>query len=224
MSVHSLSDRRVATFFTLVLMSGFCLSMLAYRSIHGYGHSYDFLSWNLFLAWVPFVLAVVLHDGSRRGWAPAALAALAAAWLLFLPNAPYIVTDFVHLDEPHRAPLWYDAGMIAAFAATGLVLGLASVLLVQGVVARRFGALVGWAMLAPVFLLCSAGIYIGRVHGLNSWDLITRPQSLLGLVGSRLADPLGRPELLVALAGLTAFLTIAYLVLYTISDLRPRHR
>ncbi len=124
------------------------------------------------------------------------LVTLGAVWLVFLPNAPYIVTDFVHIGELPGAPLWYDAGMTAAFAGTGLVLGLASVLLVQGVVARRFGALVGWAMLAPVFLLCSAGIYIGRIHRLNSWDVITRPQQLVDLVAARLADPFGRPETL----------------------------
>lgn len=222
--VQRLSDRRVATFFTLVLMSGFCVSVLAYRSAQHYGHSYDFLAWNLLLAWIPFLLAVALHDSDRRSRTPAVLLALGAAWLVFLPNAPYIVTDFVHIGKVQGAPLWYDAGMTAAFAGTGLVLGLASVLLVQGVVARRFGAVAGWAMLGPIFLLCSAGIYIGRIHRLNSWDVITRPQQLVDLVGSRLADPFGRPEVIFALGGLTGFLMIAYLVLYTISDLGPAHR
>ena len=224
MGVQRLSDRRVATFFALVLMSGFCISVLAYRSTQDYGHLYDFLAWNLALAWIPFLLAVALYDSDRRERTPAVLLTLGAAWLVFLPNAPYIVTDFIHIGEFRGAPLWYDAGMTAAFAGTGLVLGLASVLLVQSVVARRFGALVGWAMLAPIFLLCSAGIYIGRIHRLNSWDVIARPQRLVDLVGSRLADPLGRPEMLFALAGLTGFLAIAYLVLYTISDLGPGHR
>ena len=139
--VQRLSDRRVATFFALVLMSGFCISVLAYRSTQPNGHFYDFLAWNLLLAWIPFLLAVALYDSDRRGRTPAVLVILGAVWLVFLPNAPYIVTDFVHIGELPGAPLWYDAGMTAAFAGTGLVLGLASVLLVQGVVARRFGAL-----------------------------------------------------------------------------------
>ena len=222
--VRRFSDRRVATFFALVLASGLCIGLLACRSLQSHERSYDFLAWNLLLAWIPFLLALALHDGDRRARSPAALLALGAAWLVFLPNAPYIVTDLVHVDGLRGAPLWYDAGTIAAFAALGLVLGLASVALVQRVVARRFGALIGWMMLGPVFLLCSAGIYIGRIHRLNSWDVITQPERLTHLAGSRLADPLGRPETIVALGGLTGFLVVAYLVLYALSDLGPGHR
>jgi uncharacterized membrane protein len=104
------------------------------------------------------------------------------------------------------------------------VLGLGSVLLVQGVLERRFGSLVGWVMLVPIFLLCSAGIYIGRVHRFNSWDAVTQPEDLLGTIGSRLADPFGRPEAIVALLGVMGGLMVAYLVLYTFSDLRPSDR
>ena len=166
------------------------------------------------------MLAVVLHDGARRGRGMAFLGAVGFVWLLFLPNAPYIVTDFVHVGRVSGVPVWYDAAMIASFAAVGLVLGLVSILLVQGVVERRFGAAVGWLMLAPVFFLCSAGIYIGRVHRLNSWDAITSPGTLLRGFADRLADPLAQPEAIVALVGAMGLLTVAYLVLYTISDLR----
>ena len=165
------------------------------------------------------MLAVVLHDGARRGRGMAFLGAVGFVWLLFLPNAPYIVTDFVHVGRVSGVPVWYDAAMIASFAGVGLVLGLVSILLVQGVVERRFGAAVGWLMLAPVFFLCSAGIYIGRVHRLNSWDAITSPGTLLRGFADRLADPLAQPEAIVALVGAMGLLTVAYLVLYTISDL-----
>jgi len=215
-----LSDRRIAAFFSLVLASGLSVAMLAVRVRYPHGTEFEFLTWNLFLAWIPFVLAVVLHDGARRGLGMAFLGPVGFGWLLFLPNAPYIVTDFVHVGRVSGVPVWYDAAMIASFAAVGLVLGLVSILLVQGVVERRFGAAVGWLMLAPVFFLCSAGIYIGRVHRLNSWDAITSPGTLLRGFAERLADPLAQPEAIVALAGAMGLLTVAYLVLYTISDLR----
>jgi uncharacterized membrane protein len=218
-----LSDRRVAAFFSLVLASGLCLALLMVRVRYPHGSEYRFLAWNLCLAWIPFLLAVALHDSARRGHRAAFLAVLGGAWLLFLPNAPYIVTDFVHVGRVSGVPIWYDAGMTASFAALGLVLGLGSVLLVQGVVERHLGAVVGWLMLVPIFGLCSAGMYIGRVHRLNSWDAITSPGSLLHAFSARLADPFARPETIVALVGAMGLLMVAYLVLYTVSDLRPDH-
>ncbi len=214
------SDRRIAALFSLVLASGMCLALLAFRVRYPFGSDYRFLAWNLFLAWIPFLLAVALYDSDRRGRGIAFLALLAGAWLLFLPNAPYIVTDFIHVGSVSGAPIWYDAAMTASFAALGLVLGLGSVLLVQGVIERHFGRIVGWVMLAPIFLLCSAGIYLGRVHRFNSWDAITRPSSLLNTIGTRLADPLARPDAIITLIGTMGLLAVAYLVLYTVSDLR----
>jgi uncharacterized membrane protein len=218
--MRKLSDRRIAAFFSLVLASGLCIALLAVRARYPHGRDFDFLTWNLFLAWIPFLLAVALHDGARRGRGLAFLGGVGAVWLLFLPNAPYIVTDFVHIGRVTGVPVWYDAAMIASFAAVGLVLGLVSILLVQGVVEQRFGAAIGWLMLAPVFFLCSAGIYIGRVHRLNSWDAVTSPGRLLHGFSDRLADPLAQPEAIVALVGVMGFLVVSYLVLYTISDLR----
>jgi uncharacterized membrane protein len=221
MCVMKASDRRIAALFSLVLASGLCIVLLAIRVRYPHGLEFRFLAWNLVLAWIPFLLAVALYDGARRGRSRSLLWLLGGAWLLFLPNAPYIVTDFVHVGRVSGVPVWFDAGMIAAFAGVGLVLGLGSVLLVQGVIERRFGTLVGWVALAPIFLLCSAGIYIGRVRRLNSWDAITQPDSLLRAVAAHLADPLARPEAIVTLAGVTCLLVVAYLVLYTVSDLRP---
>lgn len=214
------SDRRIAALFSLVLASGMCLALLAVRVRYPFGDGYRFLAWNLFLAWIPFGLAIALIDSDRRRRRGVFLLLLGAAWLLFLPNAPYIVTDFVHVGRVPGAPVWFDAGMIASFAAVGLVLGLGSIILVQGVVERRFGRLASWAVLPPVFLLCSAGIYLGRVQRLNSWDAITRPGSLIDTVAARLSDPFARPQTIVALVGTLVLLAVAYLVLYTVADLR----
>ena len=88
------------------------------------------LVWNLFLAWVPFLLALAFYDGARRGASRGALTALAAGWLLFLPNAPYIVTDVKWLGEYHGGSPVYDAFLIALAALLGLALGFVSIYLV----------------------------------------------------------------------------------------------
>ena len=105
------------------------------------------------------------------------LVAVGAAWLLFLPNAPYVLTDFIHLGERHRL---FDTLLIASFAFTSLALGFASLLLVQFVVTRAAGAMIGWATALASLFAASVGIYLGRVLRFNSWDVVHRPGQALG--------------------------------------------
>ena len=171
-----------------------------------------FLTWNLFLAWIPFVLsfgvaAIHHHRGPRL-----LLWVLGAGWLLFLPNAPYILTDFIHLGRVGGAPLWFDAALIGTFAATGLALGLASLLVVHHVVEVRAGRIVGWVFAVGSLVLSAVGVYLGRFPRFNSWDVLTDPSGLVTVVLDRLADPLGNPFLLRFGAVMVAVLLGCYLV------------
>jgi uncharacterized membrane protein len=215
-----LSDRRVVTLFALVLASGLCLALLAVRDLRTGDRFYDALAWNLLLAWVPFVLALALYDAYRRDAAPWIVAGLGALWLVFLPNAPYIVTDFVHLGESAAAPLWFDGALIAAFAGTGLVLGLGSVCLLHGVVTREAGARAGWGFVLGVLALCGVGVYLGRFGRLNSWDVLIRPGDVLELAGRAAVNPLGHPEWLAFSLVFAAFLLVPYLLVYGATELR----
>lgn len=215
-----LSDRRVATFFSLLLASGLCCALLLVRARQTGTEEYGFLLWNLFLAWIPFVLALALYDGARRARRRRALLlATAGLWLLFLPNAPYIVTDFVHVGEIGGAPLWFDAALVASFGGTGLVLGLVSLVLVQAVVCRALGPAWGWLAASAALALTSAGIVLGRVYRFNSWDALARPRSILDVVGSHAVDPTGSADGLALVAGMTGALVVAYLVVYALSGL-----
>ena len=95
----------------------------------------------------------------------------APRWLLFLPNAPYIVTDVKWLGEYAGGTLWYDAALIGAAATIGLVLGFVSLYLVQVVVARRFGHLAGWTLAWAALVLSGVGVYLGRFQRWNSWEV-----------------------------------------------------
>jgi uncharacterized membrane protein len=182
------------------------------------------LAWNLVLAWIPFALALAIHDGHRQGTRPAGLAVLGVVWLLFFPNAPYILTDYVHLEPHAAAPLWFDALLISAFALAGLLLGFGSLYLVQAVVRDRFGALAGWAAAIAAIALSSVGIYLGRFLRVNSWDVFTNPDFLIGIVRLRLADPLGNPRLIAVSVLFTAFLTVTYLAVYSLASLEQELR
>jgi uncharacterized membrane protein len=223
-----MSDRRLATLVLLVVASCACVALVALRMERTGTDEYGFLLWNLFLAWLPFVFALAVYDGYRRGLGPAYVLGFGGLWILFLPNAPYIVTDFVHLDELGAAPLWYDGVTVAAFAATGLVVGLGSLFLVQAVVTAWRGPLAGWLVSAAALALSSVGVYLGRFVGVNSWDAVLHPTTVLGPVLERLGDPLSYPRFVGGTVVLTAFLVLAYALLYNVAhlglSLEPRRR
>src|SRR5687767_7960123 len=112
----------------LAVLSLAAAGLLAVRIDRVGEPAFTFLTWNLFLAWVPFGLSLSVAAVHARGGARPLLWAFGAGWLLFLPNAPYILTDFIHLGRIGGAPLWFGAALIGAFAAAGLALGLASLL------------------------------------------------------------------------------------------------
>jgi len=97
-------------------------------------------------------------------------------WLLFFPNAPYILTDLQHLGYPkENIPLWFDMLLLIWFAWTGLLLGVVSMFMMQDIVRRQFGRLAGWGFVFAAGVLCSLGIYIGRFLRWNSWDMFFNP-------------------------------------------------
>jgi len=92
-----LSTRRRAIYAALALLSLFSVALIATRYFYSREPLFGGLIWNLFLAWIPFGLSVLIYDRHRAGARLRSLVPLAALWLLFLPNAPYILTDFKHL-------------------------------------------------------------------------------------------------------------------------------
>jgi uncharacterized membrane protein len=213
------SGRRIGTLAALAGASLCAVALEAMRIRHTGTLEHWWLVWNLGLAWIPFVLALVLYDWHRRGVPGLVLAPIGALWLLFFPNAPYILTDFVHLAPAVGVPLWLDAGLISMFAFTGLLLGYASLYLVQVVVREVAGAAAAWAAALGALGLASVGIYLGRFVRLNSWDVLTDPGFVLGLARVRLAEPLGNPELIAVTGFFTVFLTLMYLVIYGLAGL-----
>jgi uncharacterized membrane protein len=204
-------SRAILPVAALLAASAWCVVLLVVRA-HEFGAvGYPYLVWNLVLAWIPLVLAILLVASYARRHAAVELIAVGAGWLLFLPNAPYLLTDFIHLGQSHRL---YDTILIGSFAFTGLALGFASLLLVQLVVTRAAGALLGWATALGALFFASVGIYLGRVLRFNSWDAIKRPHLLWDLTLVRLGDPFGNPQLIGFVIALCGFLTLGYIGFY----------
>jgi uncharacterized membrane protein len=221
---HRFGNERIVVLSALGVASGLCLALEAVRERHYGALDFRFLVWNLFLAWVPLAVSLVVYDRYRRGTPLVRLAPALALWLLFLPNAPYIVTDFVHLSAASRAPLWFDGVELSAFSWTGLLLGFVSLYLLHAVARHRFGAAVGWTAVFAVLALVSVGVYLGRVKRWNSWDLLTQPGAKLAQLHSHLADPASLGRALGVTIGLTLLLALAYLAFYVLmcARLEPR--
>ena len=208
------SRRRLATVLALLLASLFCVALVVVRNVHTDTSNFRYLIWNLFLAWIPFALAVFVYDRWRRRRGGLLLLALGVLWLLFFPNAPYIATDFVHLRHDPQAPFWYDAVTIAAFAWMGVLLGFASLYLMQTVVRQWRGAVAGWIFAFGAIALGSLGIYLGRFLRLNSWDAVEHPSVLPRILHAVARDPFAYQEAIAVTIVFTAALSFAYFLLY----------
>jgi uncharacterized membrane protein len=201
--------------------SALCLGLELVRE-HRYSIDFRFLVWNLVLAWIPLLLSLGVYDAYRRGRSLLWVAPMIVLWLLFLPNAPYIVTDFVHLSASSRAPLWFDGVELSAFAWTGMLLGFVSLYLVHAVLRDRYGASFGWSAVLFVLALSGVGVYLGRVKRWNSWDLLTQPGQRLAELHAHVGDPAGLAKAIAVSAGVTSLLAASYLVFYLLMGARIR--
>ena len=214
-------SRALFLFGAFLAGSAWCVLLLKVRE-HAFGEArYGYLLWNLTLAWIPLLLAVLLVAAYSRRRPVAELLALGLAWLVFLPNAPYVLTDFIHLGAEHRQ---FDAILLASFAFTSLALGFASLLLVQLVVTRAAGAAIGWFVALSSILAASVGIYLGRILRLNSWDVVQRPGHLAEIVFARLQDPFGNLQLIGFVILVCGFQMLAYCAFYGFTALAATAR
>ncbi len=212
---HSFSDRRIAVVASLAILSLFVVAMIAFRILYTQTSEHSAIAWNLLLAWIPFALALIVYERARAGVSTRSLVAVTMLWLLFLPNAPYIVTDLKHVGRGGGVPVLYDVLLLSAAAWTGLLLGLTSLFLMHAVARRLVGAVNAWALVVGVLALSSFGIYLGRVQRWNSWDVFVRPGSLLGEIASGLLHPLSHPRPIAVTVLFTSFLLASYLVFYS---------
>ena len=208
------------TMFTLLAgASVFSVAIWRVRSEFSRNENYAFLIWNLFLAWIPFIIAYFTYTATLDKKHIYIVIPLAAFFrLIFFPNAPYILTDFQHLASSWRdVPVWYDVMLLIWFAFTGLMLGMVSLFLMQEVIRREFGRWVGWSFVAVVSLLTSAGVYVGRFLRWNSWDIFKDLTGMAQYTLQSARDPSLQSIGFTSLFGV--FFLFLYITLYTFAHL-----
>lgn len=159
----------------------FCLALVVIRMVKTHQSSYLFLFWNLFLAFIP--LWFINRSGKSTNqyvrWS------LVGTSLLFLPNAPYVLTDLFHLHKSTVVPMWYDLILIVSFALLSLIYFVKAVHIIFKAIKLHVKPYLFEPIKLLVFMSCGYGIYLGRYLRFNSWDLITDPLVLAdGIVNS----------------------------------------
>tara|TARA_R110002124_G_scaffold49750_1_gene145566 strand:- start:95 stop:799 length:705 start_codon:yes stop_codon:yes gene_type:complete len=182
------NNRQVAL---LLSISAMAMVLLTFRILNTRSLGFYFLVWNLFLAWTPLLFIKMAWNIDRvkmlPGWA---LYLSLLVWLLFFPNAPYIITDLKHLRGVPENMIWYDAILLFSFALSGLLTGLYSIRIVFRLLKRRFSQPASWLLVLLFMSLSGFGIFLGRFGRWNSWDIITQPDALAKGVFLSLTDPL----------------------------------
>lgn len=199
--------------YPIALSTLLALGTLAARMYLTRSWDHSHMVWNLGLAWVPYLcslwMASIHRRHPRRWWA---LVPLGVLWLAFFPNAPYLVTDLWHLWERPPVPLWYDLGLLVAFAWTGCFLAVASLRTVQMQVKAFLGWAASWIFVAGTIGLSGLGVYLGRFMRWNSWDLALRPRSVMADVLPWLIDPLSHRQPYGVTVMFAALLLVCYLM------------
>ncbi len=206
-----LRSRDASIVFSLAALTLFCCTLIFTRIIYTGWVTFGFLLWNLCLAWIPFCLSLLIVEAAKRRAHRVALIILAAVWLVFYPNAPYILTDFIHLRERSNIPLWFDLVLIGSCAWNGLLLGFLSLHHLQKLVQQTRGAFMGWVLVVCVQLLSGFGIYVGRFLRWNSWDLLVNLPSLSVDIASRIIEP----QTIGVSVLFGVFLLLAYVTIWT---------
>ncbi len=169
---------------------------------------YLFLVWNIFLAWIPFVISSLFKSMHNKSKWKSAL--VFCCWLAFFPNALYIVTDLIHIHHESPVPKWFDALLLFSSAVLGLLLAFISLYRVE----RFLSSIINRKLLAPFILLIlflgSFGVYLGRFLRWNSWDIISNPFQLLRSIAYRVFSPFDHMQTW----GITLVFTVFFYLLY----------
>lgn len=185
----------LSTYLHLLLLISFaflaCGTLLTGRMVFTRSLNYLFLPFNLLLAALPIIFSILFTHTKK----PARRVCFAALWLLFFPNAPYIITDLIHLTRiggTNGAPLWFDVLLVASYAGAGLIFGYVSLLQMQNSIAANFPR-ANWGIAVLSCFLAGFRIYLGRFLRWHSVHLFLDPVPLLLDVLDRILKPAESP-------------------------------
>lgn len=144
---------------------------------------YYFLIWNIFLAYIPFLLSFIKIKNKFFKCINNLIA------LVFFPNVIYLFTDLIHISVMKyyvkdtqgiryimNFTNWIRLSLI--FVAVLIAIKLSYISLNNFIVNYRFK----YIIYVFISILTGVAVYIGRFIRLNSWDLILNPFNTLIII------------------------------------------
>ncbi|OSO97356.1 hypothetical protein B7O87_00880 [Cylindrospermopsis raciborskii CENA303] len=141
------------------------------------------MTWNLFLAFIPLLLSIWLFRGRQKSslaWWPVFF-----VFYAFLPNAPYLLTDIIHLiDDIRNIPsIWVITLILIPIYLLVILAGFQAYVISLINLGHYLHRMRQSQWIVPVELIThilnAIGIYWGRFLRFNSWDLVTQPDIIL---------------------------------------------
>lgn len=189
--------------------------MMLMRMLYLRELTFLFLVWSLFLAIIPYGLVLLLP--ARRRFLKLSGAILC---VLFLPNAPYMITDLFHLRWHDEPSIWFDTLLIASFAWNGILLYFHTLHHLEQIFADKWQPATKWMGIVLLSVLCAFGIYIGRYLRFNSWDVFTNLGTIIHEISDHIRYPLKHPRTWSMTLVYMLFLVIGYFNFISFGRLR----
>jgi len=194
----------------LALLSMFCFSLWVFRLVYSHTSAYFFLNWNLFLAFIPWLFSslMIINENLRKK--KIIIVLLLLSWLVFFPNAPYVLTDLIHLKNYRSMPEWFDLMLILCFAFTALVFGFLSFWDIENLLSKRISSDLIPIISSLLMFLIAFGVYMGRYLRWNTWDILRNPYEMAEDIGLRIIKPFDYPQAW----GMTIFMGLFLNIMY----------
>lgn len=173
--------------------------------------SFVYLLLNISLAFIPFLISSILLNYSTANKLNKTIFIIGGIfWLIFLPNAPYIVTDLIHIGVVRSVPVLYDSILLFTSAWVGLLLGMNSVYHMEKIFLSMYSKKITSIIIAVVLLIASFGMYLGRFFRFNSWDIFITPLSFFDKLLKTLYSSTYHTDALIYILLFFSFLYVSY--------------
>lgn len=182
---------RVAVILTLVN-----LAIMVIRNAY-IGESYfNFLKSNLFIGSFPTILIAWVVDKNHKKMSKLLFWFTVALWVLFYPNAPYMISDLIHnsqnpTDLKYPDLIKYDTLIIFSFAMLSVFIGFLSLKVMFRILIEKYGRRFARVFIALTIALSCVGFYMGREllsaiklgNGyIYSWEIFLEPIQIMKIV------------------------------------------